>query len=50
MMERSNSYEPDPIEGRFQILARHRRRAWIVIVEPDHACEMLVIVTVFENK
>jgi hypothetical protein len=50
MLQRANGYRPDPIDGRFQIDARYRRRPWIVAVEPNAMWKMLVIVTVYEDK
>jgi hypothetical protein len=50
MLERANGYEHDPIEWRFRIHARYRRKRWIVIVEPSEVRKMLVVVTVFEDK
>jgi hypothetical protein len=45
MLERGTGYHPDVVEGRYVIDTRHRRRAWQVIVEPDEAEQLLVVVT-----
>lgn len=50
MLQGASSYGPDPIEWRFRIPARYRRRSWIVVVEPDEMLKSLVIVTVYEDK
>jgi hypothetical protein len=48
MLERGTEFEPNVVEGRFMIHARHSRRPWIVIVEPDDDFNLLVVVTVYE--
>ena len=48
MLERATGIEPNIVEGRFMINARHRQRPWVVIVEPDADIKRLVVVTVFE--
>ena len=50
MLQRASNAEPDPIEWRFQIPVRYRRRSWIIVVEPDEMFELLVIVTLYEEK
>ena len=47
MLERARSYRPDTVEGRWVIEARHRRTRWEVVVEPDPAEALLVVVTVY---
>jgi hypothetical protein len=47
MLERAAGYRDDVVEGRWVIETRHRRRAWEVIVEPDSARRLLVVVTAF---
>ena len=39
---------PNVVEGRFMIEARHQTSPWTVIVEPDAAARLLVVVTVYE--
>jgi hypothetical protein len=48
MLERATGFEPNVVEGRFMIYARHAQRPWVVIVEPDADVNLLVIVTVYE--
>jgi hypothetical protein len=47
MLKRAADYHKDPVPGRFRVKTRHRRREWIVIVEPDAEFDLLVIVTAF---
>ena len=47
MPERAGGYRIDPVPGRFAIDTAHAGRAWVVIVEPDDAAELLVVVTAF---
>jgi hypothetical protein len=48
MLDRATGFEPNVVEGRFMIHARHSRRPWIVIVEPEDDFNTLVVVTVYE--
>lgn len=45
MMQAAEGYREDIVEGRWIIETRHKRRRWEVIVEPDPAVELLVVVT-----
>lgn len=47
MLQRAASYQRDVVEGRWVIITRHRRRPWEVIVEPDLAARVLVVVTAY---
>lgn len=47
MLERASGYRADLVEGRWVIETRHRRRRWEIIVEPDAALRLLVVVTAF---
>lgn len=47
MLERAHGYRPDVMEGRWVIDARHRRERWEVLVEPDPAAALLVVVTAY---
>jgi hypothetical protein len=47
MLERASSYLRDIVEGRWIIDTRHQRRHWQVIVEPDHAAQLLVVITAY---
>ena len=47
MLERASGYREDAVEGRWVIEARHRRRAWEVILEPDSERQLLVVVTAY---
>jgi Domain of unknown function (DUF4258) len=48
MLERATGFEPNVVEGRFMVHARHQQHPWIVIVEPDSDANVLVVVTVYE--
>lgn len=47
MLDRATSFRRDIIEGRWVIRTRHRRRPWEVIVEPDLAESLLVVITAY---
>jgi len=47
MLDRASGYKPDVIEDRWVIATRHRRAQWEVIVEPDSARELLVVITAY---
>jgi len=47
MLSRASSYHRDVVPGRWVIEARHRRRRWEVIVEPDRIARVLVAVTAY---
>jgi hypothetical protein len=47
MLEHALAYRSDVTPGRWVIETRLRRRRWHVIVEPDTASEMLVVVTAY---
>ena len=47
MLERASAYRSDVTPGRWVIETRLRRRRWQVIVEPDTASEMLVVITAY---
>jgi hypothetical protein len=47
MLQRAGSYRRDVVEGRWVVATRHRRGPWEVIVEPDLAAKVLVIVTAY---
>ena len=49
MLERARGYSPSVVPGRYMIETIHHGRPWIVIVEPDAAERLLVIVTAFER-
>ena len=40
-------YKRDVVEGRWVIETRHGRKDWEVIVEPDNAQRLLVVVTAY---
>jgi hypothetical protein len=48
MLEPANTYKSSVVDGRFMIHVQHQQRPWVVIVEPDVAARLLVIVTVYE--
>jgi hypothetical protein len=47
MLEHALRYRRDVVEGRWVIEARHKRKPWEVIVEPDIEAEMLVVITAY---
>jgi hypothetical protein len=47
MLDRAKRYRKDIVEGRWIIEASHRRRSWDVIVEPDDAAKLLVVITAY---
>jgi hypothetical protein len=47
MLEDASGLRPDVEGGRWVVTARLRRRAWEVIVEPDEAERVLVVITAY---
>ena len=47
MLERASGYRRDIVEGRWIIETGHERRRWEVIVDPDVAVQLLVVVTAY---
>ena len=47
MLEDASSLRPDVEEGRWVVTARHRRQAWEIVVEPDEAERVLVVITAY---
>ena len=47
MMESARGYREDVVEGRWIIDVKHRGMPWEVVVEPDTADELLVVVTAY---
>jgi hypothetical protein len=50
MLDHPRDYRPDIVEGRWVIIATHRRRTWEVVVEPDADSSHLVVVTAYEDE
>ena len=48
MLEHAKSYRRDIVEGRWVIETRHKRHLWEVIVEPEAANELLVVITAYQ--
>jgi Domain of unknown function (DUF4258) len=48
MLERATRFEASIVEGRFLIHTQRGQDPWVVIVEPDAAARLLVVVTVYE--
>ncbi|MFZ5788720.1 MAG: hypothetical protein ACOY3Y_19960 [Acidobacteriota bacterium] len=46
----TDTFAPDTVEGRFVIECPFRRDLWHVIVEPDDAERVLVVVTAFRRE
>ena len=49
MLTRSTALEASAAEGRFMVRTRHRNGPWVVILEPDSAAGVVVVVTAYEN-
>ena len=47
MLTIATSFRPDVVPDRWTISTRHRRAPWEVIVEPDSAVQLLVVVTAY---
>lgn len=47
MLQRAQGVERDVVPGRWLVRARHRRRAWEIIVEPDASAQLLVVITAY---
>jgi hypothetical protein len=47
MFENAERCREDFVEGRWVIKAGHRGRKWEVVVEPDQAARVLVVVTAY---
>jgi hypothetical protein len=47
MLQHALRYRADAAEGRWVIEARHDRRRWEIIVEPDEIERLLVVVTAY---
>ena len=50
MLEVADAIRPDIVEGRWIVGARHARRRWEIIVEPDEAERRVVAVTAYTVK
>ena len=49
MLVRATGLEASAAEGRFMVRTRHQNGSWVVILEPDSATSVVVVVTAFEN-
>ncbi len=47
MLGHALSYHQDFAEGRWVIETKHQGHLWEVIVEPEAACELLVVITAY---
>jgi len=47
MLEDASGLRPDVEAGRWVVTTRHRRRAWEIVVEPDEAERVLVVITAY---
>jgi hypothetical protein len=47
MLERAHAFQPDVATGRFIVQTSHESRSWEVVVEPDAAAQLLVVVTAY---
>jgi hypothetical protein len=50
MLEQPKGLERSHVEGRFVIHVQHRRRPWIVVVEPNPIARVLDVLTAYERK
>jgi hypothetical protein len=50
MFAHARGYRPDVLEGRWVILAHHRKGPWEIIVEPDYDSRRLVVVTAYPYR
>lgn len=48
MLQSALGHSPSIVPGRFRIDAAHTGRPWVVIVEPDPADHLLVVVTIYQ--
>jgi hypothetical protein len=48
MLVSARAHRSDIVERRWVIEARHRRRPWEIIVEPDKELNLLVIITAYQ--
>lgn len=48
MLQGARGHSPSVVPGRFVIDAAHAGRPWVLIVEPDPAERLLVVVTVYQ--
>ena len=47
MLEKAVDLRRDIVEGRWIIRTRHQRRHWEVVVEPDFAERLLIVITAY---
>ncbi len=47
MLEYARGYRRDIVEGRWVIETQHNKKEWQVVVEPDEAQKLLVVVTAY---
>jgi hypothetical protein len=47
MLKKATSYREDIEDGRWAIETRHQKRPWEVIIEPDNANKLLVVITAY---
>ncbi len=50
MLEVAEGFQPDPLQSRWQIMTRHLKSSWVVVVEPDEAIEQLVVITAYRAE
>jgi len=47
MLDRVMAIRADVVPSRWILATRYRRRHWEIIVEPDQAAELLVVITAY---
>lgn len=50
MLLGASSYRRDVVSGRWRVMARHQGTQWEIIVEPDRALELLVVITAYRTR
>ncbi|MGD0525161.1 MAG: DUF4258 domain-containing protein [Polyangiaceae bacterium] len=50
MLERARSVSPSAVDGRFVVDVRHRRRPWVVVVEPDRERRRILVITAYAKE
>jgi hypothetical protein len=47
MLHRARAVRPDSVKGRWIAETSHKRRSWLIILEPDPEAQSLVVVTAY---
>lgn len=49
MLQHAKQYRPSASPGRFIVEARHDKRDWEIVVEPDEQAQLLLIITAYRK-